>query len=374
MIFLLFSTHSSGSTFLQNELSRFLDVPRPQDMPISKTEISLLDWGSYFVWAPDETIDFEPCRTYSPRTGEEVPLWRRNFRNYLVENASSIGRDFWDNQKNDWYTVEQFYLEQIVSPLSTQYDLPTYNPQKYEDRLEYVIDVFKCLATKGPVFGKNPKLLNDFSGNTQRLLEILINRGIPIKGIFLYRCPANTFTSMLERKFRLNEMFKGDLDQYEQFVFDSIDFSTHLGLELADRFYFFRLSYEELDDTFPDLLDFLDIPRGNPLRNFGKKYNRRYILNPRSRTRLRELRNLAKQLGYDRNDYPIEIGLIQYFSELLGTIFRLLKTSNKHVNNPETVRSVIKRSFWYEAQTSKAAPLRNIYRKIKYHRVSRFKT
>ena len=366
MIYLLFSTQSAGSTFVQTKIADHIEVVRRRGETVRNTEISLLDWGSYFVWHPNETIDFEPCRTHNPTTGYEVSQWRENYREYLSTNANFIGRDFFDYQAGDWYSVERFFLEQIVGRMQQEYGLPSYSTQNYRSRLDYVIDLFWCISKKGNVFGKNPKFLNDFSGCTVRLLDALMDAGIPIKGILLQRCPLNTFTSILERKFRLDEMFRGDIDQYEEFVFDALGFSITSGLDLADRYDFLRLRYENLGQEFSELLDYLEIPNeGVRLENFRRKYHRRYVLNPRARARYPELKKYAQKLGYDRGQYPKKLGSVVFLVELLGTLVRAHKSHRENVNNPEKPWGILKKVFWLEVQTPRFALCRKVYRTLK---------
>ena len=213
------------------------------------------------------------------------------------------------------------------------------------------------------MFGKNPKYLNDFSGSTIRLLDILMDAGVPIRGIFLQRCPLNTFTSILERKFRLDEMFGGDMEQYEDFVFDALEFSISTGNKVSDRYDFLRIRYEELGQEFPRLLDYMEIQDGgSKLAGFQKKYHRRYILNPRARVRYESLKTFARKLGYDGKQYPKKVGVGAFLAELCGTLIRVQRSHKSNVNNPERPWGVIKKVFWLEVQTDKFNGLRKIYK------------
>lgn len=364
MIYLLFSTQSSGSTYVQREVARYIDVPRPVGQEISDAELSLLDWGAHFVYAPKETIDFEPGRTYDPQTGKEVSLWRKNYRDYLGHSAHLIGRDFWDLSAENWITVQQFFLEQVIAPLSSKYDLPIYSELRYNSRLDYVTEVFRRLSDKGPVFGKNPKWLNDFSGHTEQLLQNLLSSGVPIKGIYLYRCPANTHASILERKFRLEEMFKGDIHAYDDFTYDALCFSINLGTSLSQEYEFLRIKYEDLSNDMSRLFCYLNITSTPDTSGYQKKYSHRYILNPRSRRRFNELKQLGNILGYSNTYYPKRITFIRYVSELLVTLIRTSTRHTGNVNNPETARSILKKCFWYEVHNPKVRYLKRIYHLI----------
>jgi hypothetical protein len=362
VIYLLFSSYSTGSTFVQNALSNYIDIPLSDGRAIGETEFSLLDWGAFFVFAPHETIDFEPCRTHNPNTGQSVSHWRNNYRDFLSQSAESIGRNYWDSTTQDWYTVEKYYLEVLIPRLADKHRLPTFDKNIHATRLDYVTNVFEALANSGPIFAKNPKWLNDFSGLTMRLFDSIIQAGTPIKGIFLYRCPADTFTSILERKFRLDEMFKGDMTEYEHFVFDSVKFSTNLGINLTKRYNFFQLRYEEIDQQFPDLLRFVNLGGSQNNIAYRKKYNKRHVLHPRSRARLNDLKILGYTLGYPKSHYPQKITILSYLWALFVTVIRTSRRHKENVNNPETAKSILKKCFWYEASTPKAIPLKKLYR------------
>ena len=157
MIYLLFSTYSSGSTFLQKEISRYLDVPKISSLGINDTEFALLHRAALFVYAPHETIDHDPSRTFDPKTGNEIPKWRSNYRNYLGLSS--------------YPTIEDDFFEHNITPFKAQYNLPSYS-NNYSSRLDYVVDVFKAYDKADPIFGKCPKWLNDFSGYTQTLLSL----------------------------------------------------------------------------------------------------------------------------------------------------------------------------------------------------------
>jgi len=359
MIFLLFSTYSSGSTLFQQEISRYLEVPKPSGIDIVSTEFGLLDWAAHFAYAPMETIDFEPCRTYSPNLSQEVPEWRNNYRSYLNHSAHLINRDYRNPITDNWITVEDFFVQHIVPTYDDFLNLPLYRPGK--DRLEYVINLFQRIGEHSRVFGKNPKWLNDFSGHTVQLIHELNKAGVPITGILLTRCPADTFTSILERKLRLDEMFNGDNDKYANFIADSLDFSTRTGQSLSKKYNFFEIKYETMASDFSSFLNYVGIKQTHKL-NFSKKYSRRYVLNPRGRAYAPRLKQLGELNGYKH--YPNRITVFTYLKELFTVIVRLSHPDNSNVNNPETIGTILKRCFWMEMDTSKARRLKNIVRSI----------
>ena len=144
MIFLLFSTYSTGSTFLQNEISKYIDVPKFPGVAINDTEFALLHRAALFIYAPHETIDHDPSRTFDPRTGSEIRKWRENYRQYL-----SLKR---------FPTIHEDFIENNIDPFIEQYNLPTYS-SNYSSRLDYIVDVFRAYEKSGPIFGKCPTLM-----------------------------------------------------------------------------------------------------------------------------------------------------------------------------------------------------------------------
>jgi len=268
MIYLLFSTYSSGSTFLQSEISKYIDTPRRPNVDINDTEFQLLHRAALFINRPYETIDHDPSRTFDPTTMQESPIWRENYNKYLAGTNLP--------------TIEDNFFENNIYPFQEKYLLPSFTEDKYSTRLDYVIDVFRAYDNAGPIFGKSPKWLNDFSGYTLPLLDTLISAGINIRGIFLYREPLNTLASTLERKFRLHEVFEGNVERYAEYVYGSLVYSTRTGLDLAQRYNFYELEYEAIKDEYSDLMNFLEIKEYSAPKH-RNKYGRRFILNPTAR-------------------------------------------------------------------------------------------
>jgi hypothetical protein len=337
-----------------------MEVPRPEGRDVNVFELSLLDWGAHFISSPNETIDFEPCRTYSPTSRTEIPEWRVNFRNYLCHSANQINRNYPDQATGDWITVEKFFLEQVVYRLPKRYNLPRYS-DRYTTRRDYVIDLFRTLSNYGVVFGKNPKWLNDFSGQTIELFHQLKTVGIPIQGIFLTRCPADTFTSILERKLRVDEMFAGNLDKCAEFTAESVEFSAYTGLSLANKYNFPHIHYESMTADFSQFLSSIDLIPTTPI-SYERKYGRRYVLNPRARHYASRLQTAGYKLGY--GNYLKKVTLAVYLKELLLTMYRVRQGSKFNINNPETMFSILIKCFWLEAETPRMDPIRKFYRII----------
>jgi hypothetical protein len=294
----------------------------------------------------------------------EAPEQRISYKKYLSHSAQLINRFYPDHATGEWITVENFFLNHIVNRFPKKYALPKYSKQ-YGTRLDYIVDLFRHLDKHGAVFGKNPKWLNDFSGHTIDLFHELINADIPICGLYLTRCPADTFTSILDRKLRLDELFEGDIDRYAQFIIDSIEFSTTNGLQLAEQYNFVRIRYESLASGFSDFLSSMDIDQSGKIR-YARKYGHRYILNPRARRYSVRLQSIGGIVGY--NNYPKKITLGIYLKELLTTIVKSFFARKNNVNNIETVPSILAKCFWLEIDTPNALPLKKVYRTIKKDR------
>ena len=345
MIYLLFSTYSTGSTFLQNQISRYIDVPKPPGTTINDTEFTLLHRGALFAYAPHETIDHDPSRTFDPRTGRENQQWRENYRQYL--------------SLDNFPTIEEDFLENSIAPFREKYNLPSYS-STYSSRLEYIVDVFKAYDKSGPIFGKCPKWLNDFSGYTEKLLDHLYDVGIDIRGTFLYREPLDTLASTLERKFRLHEVFDGNIDDYANYIYHSLLYSNKLGLDLTKRYQFNKIRYESIKDEYPHLMEFMKISSyNNP--TYKRKYGRRFVLHPTARNYFSRLKSIGLVLGYS---YPKRVTISLYFRELFKAISRTILGRDKDVNNPERPISILKRCFWYEVNTSQAYPIKILYRRL----------
>jgi len=312
---------------------------------LHEAELGLLHYAAYFVYAPDETIDHDPVRTFNPRTQREEKTQRETFRKYLPERLQ---------------TWEEYFIGYVVPCYRDKYNLPEFDSNS-TSRLEYVVDIFATLEKHGPLFAKCPKWLNDFSGYTLRLFDELISRGIKIKGIYLYRCPANTFTSIYERKMRLDEVCDGNLDLYAEYVLNSVEYSVDTGLYLTEKYNFFTISYENLVKEFPPLLADMNIDQSHRT-SYRKKYGKRYLLNPKARKHLHRLREIGGKLGYS---YPVRVTAFMYTLELVTTLIKALRGVNKDVNNPESARSILKRCFWYEVDQPAIYPLRKCYRWIK---------
>ena len=345
MIYLLFSTYSSGSTFLQSEISKYIDVPKIPELTINDTEFALLHRAALFVYAPNETVDHDPSRTFDPITGRENQQWRENYRRYL-----SLTR---------FPTIEEDFFENNIAPFRTKYNLPSYS-SGYTCRLNYIVDVFKAYENSGPIFGKCPKWLNDFSGYTEKLLRHLFDAGIDIRGIFLHREPLNTLASTLERKFRLHEVFDGNVADYADYIYHSLIYSNRLGLDLTKRYGFHKIRYEAIENEFPKLMDFMNIHDYVKI-SYKRKYGNRFLLNPSARTYFQRLKPVGTVLRYS---YPKKITISSYLFELTKAIIRTAYGQNKDVNNPEHPVSILKRCFWYEMNTPKAYPIKALYRKV----------
>ena len=345
MIYLLFSTYSSGSTFLQKEISKYIDVPTIFGLDINDTEFSLLHRAALFVYAPHETIDHDPSRTFDPKTGNEIPQWRENYRNYLA--------------LSNFPTIEDDFLKNSIAPFKAKYGLPSYSIN-YSSRLDYIVDVFKAYEKSGPIFGKCPKWLNDFSGYTQTLLSHLYDSGIKIHGIFLYREPLDTLASTLERKFRLHEVFDGKVDDYADYIYHSLLYSNKLGLDLAEKYDFHKIRYENMEGKYPNLMEFMNIREYKKI-DYKRKYGRRFVLNPKARNYFEHLKPCGMTLGYN---YPKKITVSLYFRELTKSIVRTTHGRNKDVNNPEHPMSILKRCFWHEVNAPQAYPIKALYRRF----------
>jgi len=324
-----------------------MDVPRPPNLGINDTEFGLLHRSALFINRPYETIDCDPSRTFDPKTKQEVRQWRKNYRRYLKDS--------------DLPTIEDDFFRTNIYPFQEKYQLPSFTADKYRSRLDYVIDIFRAYDRAGPIFGKCPKWLNDFSGYTSTLLDALFSSGIDIRGIFLYREPLNTLASTLERKFRLDEVFEGNVEKYAEYVHDSLVYSTQTGLDLANRYNFYQLQYEEIQKKFPDLMNFLEIKEYSSPK-YKNKYGRRFILNPTARSYYQALKKIGQALGYK---YKSRITLSSYIWELCKAIIRTTHGARLNVNNPETPLTIIKRCFWYEIYTPKASPARAMYRRFR---------
>jgi hypothetical protein len=349
MIYLLFSTYSSGSTFLQKEISQYIDVPKISSLGINDTEFALLHQAALFVYAPHETIDHDPSRTFDPKTGNEISKWRENYKNYLaLSNFPTIEDDFFKNN---------------IAPFKKQYNLPSYS-NNYSNRLDYIVDVFRAYEKSGPIFGKCPKWLNDFSGYTQTLLNHLYESGINIRGIFLHREPLDTLASTLDRKFRLHEVFDGNVDDYADYIYHSLLHSNKLGLDLTEQYDFHKISYEKMEEEYPKLMEFMDIREYKNI-DYKRKYGRRFVLNPSARNYFERLKPCGATLGYK---YPKKMSILLYFLELTKSIVRTAYGRNKDVNNPEHPMSILKRCFWHEVNTPQAYPIKALYKRFKRSR------
>jgi len=324
-----------------------MDVPRPPNLKINDTEFGLLHRAALFINCPQETIDHDPSRTFDPITMQEIPNWRKNYKTYLAETNPP--------------TIEDDFFEANVYPFQEKYVLPSFTEDKYSSRLVYVIDIFRAYDKAGPIFGKCPKWLNDFSGYTVSLLDTLFSAGIDIRGIFLYREPLNTLASTLERKFRLHEVFEGDVERYAEYVHDSLVYSTRIGLDMAKQYNFYQLQYEAIQDKFPDLMHFLEVKEYSSPK-YRNKYGRRFVLNPTARSYYHPLKPIGETLGYK---YRNQITFSLYIWELCKAIIRTTNGIKNNVNNPETPLTIVKRCFWYEVNTPKAGPARAMYRKIR---------
>jgi hypothetical protein len=345
MIYLLFSTYSSGSTFLQSEISKYITVPAISGQNINDTEFGLLHRAALFINSPHETIDCDPSRTFDPKTGLENPKWRDNYNQYL--------------SLKDLPTIEEDFFKHNIVPFKEKYNLPSYSAE-YSSRLDYVVDVFRAYENSGPIFGKCPKWLNDFSGYTEKLLDRLFQADISIRGIFLYREPLDTLASTLERKFRLHEVFDGKIEDYAEYVFHSLLYSNRLGLELARRYNFKIIRYEHIEEEYSDLMEFMNIHNPQSI-SYKKKYGRRFVLNPNARAYFKNLKPIGIVLGYT---YPKQLTVWLYLWELAKAICRTTYGQRKDVNNPERPMSILIRCFWYEMSTPQASPIKALYRRL----------
>ena len=105
----------------------------------------------------------------------------------------------------------------------------------------------------------------------------------------------------------------------------------------------------------------MGISKSPDISRYRKKYGHRYILNPRSRRRFKNLKQLGNKLGYSNTYYPKKITLFRYVFELFITLIRTSKRHVENVNNPETARNILKKCFWYEVENPRIRPLKSIY-------------
>ena len=159
---------------------------------------------------------------------------------------------------------------------------------------------------------------------------------------------------------RLDEVCGGDLDRYSEYVLQSVEYSVAKGMELTRKYGFFTISYENMVQEFPLLMDYLEI-KGYRETAYRRKYGKRYLLNPRARNSLSRLKTCGKKLGYQ---YPSDVTIWMYSKELVSTILRASSGQHKDVNNPESAHTILHRCFWYEIDNPRALPLKKVYRWI----------
>ena len=140
----------------------------------------------------------------------------------------------------------------------------------------------------------------------------LYHRGVNIRGLFLYREPLDTLASTLERKFRLHEVFDGKVDDYADYIYHSLLYSNKLGLDLAEKYDFHKICYENMEEEYPNLMEFMNIREYKKI-DYKRKYGRRFVLNPNARNYFEHLKPCGMTLGYN---YPKKITVSLYFREL----------------------------------------------------------